>query len=86
MKPTKQYALLYVGEGKRSAADVKYIRELPGVRVINDKEPRMMIIEGPRGTLTAVRKLPDWVASEQQAVFHVDPPSPFLANNKGRKA
>lgn len=85
MKTNKRIVLLYMGEGKKPAADVKQIRELPGVTVVSDKDANVMIIEGPRGTLTAARKIPNWVASAEQATFHVDPPSPFLAPPKGAR-
>jgi hypothetical protein len=72
----KRYALLYLGDGKRPSADVKAIGALPGITIISDKDSRVMIVEGPRSVMTAVNKMANWAAGEQQ-LYHVDPPAPF---------
>jgi hypothetical protein len=70
-----RYALLYTGDGKKPAADVKAIRALPGITIISEKDSRLMVVEGPKSIKTAVNRMPNW-AADQEHTFTIDLPGP----------
>jgi hypothetical protein len=56
-----RFVLLYRGPGDKPAADVDRFRSLPGTRVIDESEPRMILVEGPEGVLIeASRSVEGW--------------------------
>lgn len=61
--------LLYTGAGGMPAQDVAAIRAMPGVRVdkvLDFKDAGMMYMEGSASIKSAVNRMVNWVASEEQ--------------------
>lgn len=60
-----RFVLLFVGDGKKPAEDVKRIKALQGIKVIDAENANMMVVEGSIDVKKAVNRMPNWVASEQ---------------------
>ncbi|CAN7807772.1 hypothetical protein [Paraburkholderia hospita] len=60
-----RFVLLFVGDGKKPAEDVRRIKALPGITVIDAKNANMVLVEGPIDVKNKVNRMPNWVASEQ---------------------
>lgn len=72
--PTGRYILRYRGDGPTPSDDVARIQALPGIRVLDDSSPRMMLVEGSSTEFEAlVKDLPDWILVPEQTVKLPDP-------------
>ena len=75
------YILRYKGAGRKPAGDVEKIRTLPGLKVLDEGSPRMILVDAPEGALNALAEaLPDWTVSPEQ-MFRLPDPRPKLKDN-----
>ena len=51
---------------------------------MSEKDPRVMVVEGPKSIKTAVNKMPDWAAGEEQT-YTLALSVLFNQNTSGRK-
>jgi hypothetical protein len=56
---------MFVGNGKKPAEDVKRIKALPGVTVIDETDANLVLVEAPAAVKNKVNRMENWVASEQ---------------------
>lgn len=63
-----RFVLLFVGDGKKPAEDVKRIKALPGITVIDATNANMVLVDGPIDVKKKVNRMPNWVASEQTLI------------------
>jgi hypothetical protein len=63
-----RYILRFRGSGPTPAEDVRRIRSLPGVRVIDQSE-RTLLLEAPDGELRSLMpNLSRWAMGEEQSI------------------
>ena len=68
-----QFILRYCGEGAAPAADVRRVRAMRGVRVL-DETPRMMLVEAADDALREFAEgNPDWLVTAERTVAPPDP-------------
>jgi hypothetical protein len=79
-----RFILRYRGQGAKPTSDVARLRSLPGVSVIDDSSPRMVLVEAPEEALRRlVEQTHDWVMSHEQT-YHLPTPHPSL--DKARRS
>ncbi len=75
------YILRYIQAGAKPAGDVDKIKALPGLKMLDESSPRMLLVDAPSGALTSLLKtLPDWTVSPEQ-VYQLPDPRPRLKEN-----
>jgi hypothetical protein len=55
-----RYILHYAGEGSPPDRDLELIRSVPGVRVVDQSGPRMLLVEAGDDGLRRLRDMPSW--------------------------
>jgi len=64
-----RFILRYRGSGSAQTEDVGKIRSLPNTAVLDSSSGRMMLVDGPEEQLrTALRNMPGWVMTPEQAI------------------
>lgn len=63
-----RYILRYTGTGRRPAADLRRIRTLPRLTVL-EESPRMLLVEAAAEQIRkAITALPGWICSAERTV------------------
>lgn len=60
-----RYVLMFHGTGSKPAADLATIKAVPGLRIIDATSPNVVIVESRPTVKKAVKKLANWMASEE---------------------
>ena len=69
-----RFVLRYQGKGRKRPKDVRRIRALPKLDVIDDSSPRMLLVDAPESELKSlIDSLTDWIISPEQIVQLPDP-------------
>ena len=69
-----RFILRYTGKGAKAKEDVNRIKALPGLKVVDDSSPRMMLVEAPENFLRAlVDGMPQWILTPERLVPLPDP-------------
>jgi hypothetical protein len=69
----RKFILRFRGKGPVPPEDVKRIRALPHITILDDSS-RMLLVEGPEAELKAlVAQMPDWIMSEERMITLPDP-------------
>ena len=69
-----RFILRFQGKGQKRRKDVKRIRSMPNLTLIDDSSTRMLLVNAPEAELKSlVDSLPDWIMSPEQIVQLPDP-------------
>ena len=75
------YILRYKGKGRKPAGDVEKVKARPGLKVLDEGSPRMMLVDAPESALDALAEaLPDWTVSPEQ-IYQLPDPRPRLKDS-----
>jgi hypothetical protein len=69
-----RFILRYTGRAPEASSGLERIRSTPGLTVVEDASPRMLLVEASDRVLDElVASLPGWVVSREQMVPLPDP-------------
>jgi hypothetical protein len=68
-----RYIVRYVGEGLRPAADVRRIREAPGLTVLDDSSRMMLVQASAKRLRELMDSLPGWTWTPERSIRLPDP-------------
>jgi hypothetical protein len=64
-----RFVLYYRGEGDPSPTDVPRILQLPGVRLVDQELPRLLLVEGPEAALKRLlEEMPQWTIGPERTI------------------
>jgi hypothetical protein len=64
-----RFILRFTGRGTPSDADLARVRSAPGITVVDDSSPRMLLIQAsPQAVSRLAKALPDWVHTSEQMI------------------
>jgi hypothetical protein len=68
-----RYILRFTGQGAPPAEDLKRIRSLQGVTVVDEPSPHMLLVEATAEALRPLNELPSWVVTPERLLPMPDP-------------
>jgi hypothetical protein len=70
----KRFILRFRGSTPEPRNDLTRIRRSPGIAVLDESSPRMVLVEGREDDIRQlIQSMPDWVAIEEQTYELPDP-------------
>lgn len=79
----KKFILRYRGSGDETGSDLDRLRRTPGITVLDEASPRMVLVQGREEDIRQlVESLPEWVAVEERT-FDLPDPRPGLKGSLG---
>ena len=63
-----RYILRFTGQGSPPAHDLERIRSVPGLTVVDESSPRMLLVQGPADAIQQLGDLPSWVVTAERFV------------------
>lgn len=73
-----RFIFRYSRPGPRPAEHLERCRNLPGVTVLDDSAPRMLLVEADADHLEALKaSLPGWTVSQEES-YHLPGPHPSI--------
>ena len=69
--------LMFYGKGTKPAADMARIRAIPGVKIIDARDPHVVLVEGQAAVKREVKRMENWMVSEETS-YEVPSPRPHF--------
>lgn len=80
-----RYIVRYVGEGRRPAGDLKRIRSVPKLSVLNSTARMLLVEASPKSLKELLGSLPGWTCTPERSL-HLPDPRPRPRRGPGSRA